>query len=418
MNGSTPIPAVRVTFLSVSSEMGGSEVSLLTLVRGLRRAAPAWRLDVILPREGPLSRAVAQAGATAHIVPFPASLSRAGEVSSGGGIAAIGRAAALLPAVGGLLGYSRRLARLLKDLSPDIVHSNGFKLHILGARAAPSSSALVWHIHEYVARRPVSRRLLRFYASRCAAIVANSRSVAAEVATALAARVPISTIYNAVDPAEFSADGDRLDLDRVSGLDAAEPGTVRVGLVATYGRWKGHTTFLDAMRRVAEGRKVRGYIVGGALYDTTGSQYTREELEAAIAAAGLQGRVGLTGFVEQPAAAFRALDVVVHASTQPEPFGLVIAEGLSAGRAVVVSAAGGAAELVQDGVDALTHPPGDVEALAECIRRLVEDPALRARLGAEGRLTALRLFAPEAFTQRFMDVYRIARTRVEGHVAG
>ena len=423
MSGAAAEPAMRVAFLSVSAEMGGSEVSLLTLVRGLRRAAPAWRLDVIVPKEGPLSRAAALAGATAHVVPFPESLSRAGEVSSGGGGAAIGRAVALLPAVGGLLRYGRRLARLLADLSPDVVHTNGFKLHILGARAVPPSSALVWHIHEYVARRPISRRLLRLYASRCAAIVANSRSVAAEITTALAAGAPISTIYNAVDPAEFSPDGDRVDLDRLAGLDHAEPGTVRVGLVAMYGRWKGHTTFLDAMRRVADarsgqpGHNVRGYIVGGALYDTTGSQYTREELAAAIAAAGLQGCVGLTGFVEHPAAAFRALDIVVHASTQPEPFGLVIAEGLAAGKAVVVSAAGGAAELVRDGVDALTHPPGDVGALAECITRLVEDPALRTRLGAEGRQTALRLFAPDAFTASFMDVYRGARARVEGHAA-
>ena len=53
----------------------------------------------------------------------------------------------------------------------------------------------------------------------------------------------------------------------------------------------------------------------------------------------------------------RALDIVVHASTEPEPFGLTIAEGMASGRAVIVSAAGGAAEIVQDGVDALTCAP-------------------------------------------------------------
>ncbi len=57
----------------------------------------------------------------------------------------------------------------------------------------------------------------------------------------------------------------------------------------------------------------------------------------------------------------RALDIVVHASTRPEPFGLVIAEAMACGRAVITSAAGGAAEIVESEVDALTHTPGDVE---------------------------------------------------------
>ena len=63
--------------------------------------------------------------------------------------------------------------------------------------------------------------------------------------------------------------------------------------------------------------------------------------------------VGFVPFVEDPVPVYRALDVVLHASTQPEPFGLTVVEAMACGRAVVVSAAGGAAELFTDGVDAL-----------------------------------------------------------------
>jgi glycosyltransferase involved in cell wall biosynthesis len=84
----------------------------------------------------------------------------------------------------------------------------------------------------------------------------------------------------------------------------------------------------------------------------------------------------------------RALDVVVHASVQPEPFGMVIAEAMACGKPVVVSLAGGAAEIVRDGVDALGHPPGDAAALADRIRVLVEDAELRARLGRAARAAA------------------------------
>src|SRR4029079_14701839 len=105
------------------------------------------------------------------------------------------------------------------------------------------------------------------------------------------------------------------------------------------------------------------------LYDPVGSQRPLGERRAMAASLGLQDRVGFTGVVAQPAAAMRALDVIVHASTEPEPFGLVIAEGLACGKPVIVSAAGAAAELVEPGVDALTFAPGDVAALAPAAGR-------------------------------------------------
>jgi glycosyltransferase involved in cell wall biosynthesis len=406
----------RVTFLSVSGEMGGSEVSLLELVRGLRRNVPSWRLDLVVPRDGPLAAAARACGAGVHVLPLPSRLARLGELAGRGPAMLIGRGVSLMLAVASLGPYSRRLARLLGELEPDVVHTNGFKPHVLGARTAPRSAALIWHIHEYVARRPVSRALLRRYASRCTGIVANSRSVAADVRSVLGDAPPVTTIYNAVDPREFAPEGDTIDLDARCGLPPADPGTVRVGLVATFGRWKGHATFVEALSRLTPSPPCRGYIIGGALYDTAGSQQSRAELERLIASFGLTGRVGLTGFVDRPAAAMRALDIVVHASTQPEPFGLVIAEGLATGRAVIVSAAGGAAELVTDGVDALTHEPGSVEGLARCIDRLRRDAALRARLGAAARQSALRQFDPDVFTRAFVDVYQEARARVTAHV--
>ena len=403
---------MTIAFLSVSAEMGGSEVSLLELVRGLRRLVPAWSLHVIVPRDGPLPRAIAQTGGHVHVLPLPDRLTRVGESGAG---TALRRSAALLMAAGSLPPYGRRLSALLATISADVVHTNGFKMHVLGARAVPAGSALVWHLHEYVQRRPISRRLLRRYVGRCAAVVANSRGVAAEVSSVLGADAPVRTIYNAVDAGTFSPTGSTMDLDGLAGLAPAPTGTVRVGLVATYGRWKGHATFLDAVSTLDPAAPWRAYVIGGALYDTGGSQYTREELSAAIAARGLSDRVGLTGFIDRPADALRSLDIVVHASTQPEPFGLVIAEGLASARAVVVSNAGGAAELVTADVDALTHAPGDVVGLARCLARLIGDPLLRARLGAAGRASAQERFDPDDFVRGFLHVYEEARLRVAAH---
>src|SRR6202035_1639933 len=101
------------------------------------------------------------------------------------------------------------------------------------------------------------------------------------------------------------------------------------------------------------------YVVGGALYQTNGSQFAIDDLRRYAADRGIGEMVGFTGFVAKPEEALRALDIVVHASTEPEPFGLIIAEAMACGRAVIASDAGGAREIFTAGVDALSHAPGN-----------------------------------------------------------
>src|SRR5439155_12751410 len=118
--------------------------------------------------------------------------------------------------------------------------------------------------------------------------------------------------------------------------------------------------------------------------ETERSQYSLAELQALAQRLGIASVVGFTGYIDRPESALRALDIVVHASTEPEPFGLVIAEAMACGRPVIVSATGGAAQIVRVGVDALTHPVGDAPSLAKRIHELATDSAIRARLGQAG----------------------------------
>ena len=151
---------------------------------------------------------------------------------------------------------------------------------------------------------------------------------------------------------------------------------------------------------------VRGYIVGGPIYQTDGSQWSALELHQEADRLGLAGKVGFTGFLEDTPAAMRALDVIVHASTQPEPFGMVIIEGMACGRAVIASQAGGAAELFVDGENALAHPPGDAAALARQIERLSRDEGLRSKLGSAGRATAEIHYHGKRLAAELSDLYR------------
>jgi glycosyltransferase involved in cell wall biosynthesis len=311
--------------------------------------------------------------------------------------------AGLLAASAPALSYARRLQRRLLDLQPDIIHSNGLKMHLLGARVRPPTAKLVWHFHDYPAARRLTARLLASQTHRCDAIVANSESVAAETRRTFGTGVPVHTVYNSVDLERFSPAGPRADLDALAGLPALGSGGIRVGLVGTFARWKGHGVFLDALARLRGHSNLRGYIVGDSIYQTDASQYSRAQLREKAGALELGDMVGFTGKVDDVPAVLRALDIVVHASIEPEPFGLVIAEAMACGRPVVVSRAGGAAEIAQGG--AVFHEPGNSIELAARLGELVTDPARRAALGAEGRETAMRLFSRARLCRTLLPVY-------------
>jgi glycosyltransferase involved in cell wall biosynthesis len=103
--------------------------------------------------------------------------------------------------------------------------------------------------------------------------------------------------------------------------------------------------------------------------------------------------------------------VVVHASVAPEPFGLVIAEAMACGRAVITTATGGAAELVLPPHDAVATPPGDARALATEIERLAADPRQREGLGAAARASAIARFAPERMGAELVSVFEAVAAR-------
>ena len=381
------------------------------MISALGRIRADWKFQVVIPGDGPLAGRVQDVGATCAVVRMPAALARLGEWSavnegwSAGAQMALGlrlcETAAVLPA------YESRLRRAVSAFQPDLIHTNGFKAHVLGARLKHRQQPLVWHLHEYVSRRRLSRWLLGRYVRRCEAVIANSASVAADVRDSLPALPSLHVVSNGIELTTFTPAGSRLDLDRLAGMPPAPPDVIRVGLVATFGRWKGHDLFIDAMQRAASSRPVRGYIIGGPVYDTANSQYTSKELTSMIDARQLRERVGLTGFVDA-AAAIRALDIVVHASTEAEPFGLVIAEAMACGRPVITTGHGGAAELVVPGHDAVVVPPGDSSALAQAIERLAGDRTLRDAIGERARVSAINRFDPEKMATDVAGVYESA----------
>ena len=400
---------MRILFLSPVGVIGGAERVLLTAIGGLLRVQPGIAIRVIAPEDGPLLEAVSAIGAETKIVPMPSALTQLGDSQL--------RSTRKLRSLVKLLGlsawgsisawdYLLRLRAAIELFQPDLVHSNGIKTHLLSRFAVSRQTPVVWHLHDFFGLRPVAAELLRLARGRVRAGIAISQAVAID-ATKIIPGVPIRTILNAVDLNRFSP-GPGEDLDRLAGLAPAPPGTVRVGLVATYARWKGHLTFLDAAQMLAKSAPalpVRWYIVGGPIYQTV-AQFSELELRTQVEARGIQDLVGFIPFQRAPEAIYRSLEIVVHASTLPEPFGLTIAEAMSCGRAVVVSAAGGAAELFTEGIDGLGVKPGDAAGLAAAVRGLVENPSDLDRLGSAARASALASFDDQKYASQLLELYR------------
>jgi glycosyltransferase involved in cell wall biosynthesis len=409
---------VKVLYLNTTGSLGGAEMCLLDVMAALRRSRPDWSLGLIAGEDGPLRHEAEALGVPCRVLPLPPALARMGDAGlkdrAGKPRGRFALALAAAPAAAPLALYVARLHQAIREAKPDRVQTNGMKAHLLGTWASPRRVPVVWHLHDFIASRAVMARLLRMVARPGITGVAVSRAVADDAAKALGPRFPVRTVYNAVDLARFAPEGPRVDLDAASGLPPAPEGTVRVGLIGTFATWKGQDVFLDAAAQVDSHIHApsRFTIIGGPIYKTGGSQWTIEELKARAERLRLGDRIGFAGFQPDPASAIRSLDVVVHASTRPEPFGRVIVEGMACGKAVIAVNGGGSAELFEDGVTALGIPPDDPAALASAMTRLIAEPNLRAQIAAAGRASAVARFDRDDLASRWEEVYATGR---DGH---
>jgi glycosyltransferase involved in cell wall biosynthesis len=297
-----------------------------------------------------------------------------------------------------------RLARLIVEQNVDIVHARS-RAPAWSAcyAAARTGRRFVTTFHgTYGAGNPLKRKYNSIM-TRGERVIAISSFIAGHVRQVYgvpAARIRV--IPRGVDLERF--DPARVSAERVAQLASQwrlGDGLPVVMLPGRLTRWKGQTVFLEAIARL--GRKdIRCVLVGS---DQGRADY-RRELEDIISRHDLNEVVRIVDHCADMPAAYMLTDVVVSASTDPEAFGRVVPEAQALGRPVIASDHGGARETIIEGETGWLTPPGDAQALAATLQRVLTiGPEARQRL-AERAITYVRAnFSKDAMCDKTLDVY-------------
>ena len=292
---------------------------------------------------------------------------------------------------------SLKLYRIGRKHRISLIHLNNGYLHLPWILAAKMLRVpCVAHLRGFVQVNGFARFIARFVDHH----VAISEAIRGNL---LEADIPIeriSLVHDAIDLDEFNIDIDCGPLVQEFGLVAGQP---TYGLFGRVIPWKGIREFILAAQKVNdEIPEARGFIVGGV---SDGDNAFFEEMQSLIVELGLDGKVILTGYRTDVPDMISLMDVVVHASTSPEPFGMVIIEGMAMGKPIVATRAGGPLDIVEEGQTGYLVELGNVQELGRAITTLLQDQVLCRTMGEKGRARVEKLFSNQLYGQKMEQLF-------------
>lgn len=356
---------VKVLYLNSGHLFGGIETLLVVLAR-YRGLCPAMIPEFAVCFEGRFSRALREAGVAVHDL-GPARMSRPWQVWRA----------------------RRKLAQALKQSRPDVVVAHGsWCLALLGPAVRQAGIPLVYWTHDRVTEPlPFQERWAQ--RTRPDFLIANSRYTS-EGQGALYSDVPSQVIYCALNPPSRSYSEAERQAFREE--QKTPPGSTVILQVSRLDPHKGHSLHLEGLGRLA-GLPWVAWIVAGP--QRPAEQEFLASLQAQALRLGIADQIRWLGWQKDVELVYEAADVFCQPNSGPEPFGLSYVEALWRSRPVVTTAMAGALEVLTPACGILV-PQNDASALAEALRSLILDPALRERLGSAGPDRARLLCDPGA----------------------
>ena len=369
--------------LSTAHTWRGGENQILLLAQGL--VARGHRALVVAPKGAPLLERAHEAGLATRALTLRGELNPAG---------------------------AWRLARLLREVRPDVLHLHDGHAVLpgqLAARALPGSRLAV------IAHRRTSFPLRgRWkYAGRVDKVIAISQAARERVLAAGVAPARVAVVYSGLEfPAPAPREG--LALRRELGLS---PEAVLIAHAAALTAEKRTGDLLAALRLCAAGNSGDSLDVHAvpripAAPDVHLAIAGSGELEGALRELArrlnVAGRVHFLGFRRDLRPLWAAAQIAAF-SSEAEGLCTALIEAQGAGLPAIVTDAGGMVEVVAAQVTGLVAPVGAIEELAAAFRRLAADAVLREQLGSAARARARKHFSAAAMVENTLRVYREVR---------
>ena len=289
----------------------------------------------------------------------------------------------------------------------DLIYANTQKALVVAAIASFfARRPLVYHLHDILSLEHFSKTNLRVAVNlinRCAALViANSQ--ASKTAFLQAGGKPdiVEVVYNGFAIENYQVD--ELEVRKIRANLELE-GKFVVGHFSRLSLWKGQHILIEALSQCPENVVV--ILVGDALF---GEQEYVKTLHQQVSALGLENRVNFLGFRSDIPQLMAMCDLITHTSTAPEPFGRVIVEAMLCGKPVVAAQAGGAIELVEDGINGFLVTPGEPQELAKVIHNCLQESVKTANIANNARISAGQRFDVKIINQQIQELLESIRT--------
>jgi glycosyltransferase involved in cell wall biosynthesis len=296
-----------------------------------------------------------------------------------------------------------RLARIMRARRPDLMLNWAAKTQLYGSPAAVlagMADRVVWWQQAIPGRTWLdgSATMLPTAAVGCystASARAQARLLPARPTFVVGAGAPVPVASSQPAPLQLPSD------------------VPVVGLIGRLQPWKGQDRLLRAQALLRDrGHRMHLVIVGGDAYGLS-ADYAAS-LPGLVSELGLSEDVTLTGQVPDAGPYIEQLDILVNAS-DPEPFGIVLLEGMARGVAVVAVDSGGPGEFIANGKTGLLATSGAPNALADALEPLLSSAAQRDAIGRAGRDSFMRDFTDAAMRKRFFrQLQQVIEARGEG----
>ncbi|HEO8419437.1 TPA: glycosyltransferase [Yersinia enterocolitica] len=368
----------NILFLHSSSELYGSDRSLLNLIKNLDKSL--YSIKVILPEDGPLVEKLKMNENVEVYIKEIATLRRKHMSIKG-----------IFQYLFNFLTSLFFLVRIISRGDIDIVYTNTSVVFPGGIAAKLMRKKSVWHIREIIensVERKVVSKVINLFSD---IIIANSNATGDSITNN---RNKLRVVYNAIENSETQVPKHK----RLGKLKT----NFIVGMAGRINRWKGQKFFVDMAERVLKENSKVEFLIAGDVYK--GEEYILDDLKHYIESKGLSSQITLLGQVSNMNSFYEKVDIFILPSIQPEPFGLVILEAMEREIPVVATNHGGPVEIIEDNINGFLVNHKDSQQMSKVVLSLISDDSLRSRVGKEGREKRNRVFTISNYVKSITEI--------------